>query len=1066
MWNLFWMFSDSADFPRWKEKKVKEFTFRMKNERLNLAIVSVGVIIVLILGITDIKPGAAASANKSLVIALDGVRADALLQANTPNIEGLINNTWSASYKTAYSFSAQTIFDADPWSGPNHASIMTSVTSAKHQVTGNDNVGLGNYATWPHYLKRLETANPSLNTAYLVSWATDLQIPSNADYIKQETDAANTARVVNILNGTFSDTSWAAGTDPDAMFLFLDEPDHAGHAYGFSPAIANYITALQTVDGQIGQILTALKARPNFSNENWQIIITSDHGGSPDLNHGYPRADNWTIPFIVTSKTVQAGELAGTASNVDTAITALAHMGLTTTGLGLDGVVRGASVLPANTNALLDGLVVNLRLDNNYADSSGHGNNASGVGAPLLRSIGGKFGGYATLNTTTGPQYISLGTPADLNFGTTTDFSVSLWFRASAAQAGDPVIIGNKNWGSGANKGWTLTYVDATNMGLNLASSSADRKDLKQLTNTTNEWWFLAGTVDRDGNAVFYAGTPGGVMYRISGNASLVGDLTSTLPTNIGQDGTGAYSPNLVGDIDDLGIWRRSLTTDEILYLYNNGTGRQIPTSAPTPTPDPNYNYVQNPGFESGSFFDWGQWNDMSVVNNNQRSGSYALRAGNSPASSEQTISNLSPNTLYTLTGWAKLASGSTGGVYLGVKSYGGPETQVNVATTTYSPATISFATGAFNTSATIYCYRYSGSGYAYCDDFNLISLGSAPATPTPLPTSTPMGNYVLNAGFETGSLSPWGAWNNSVVNSDAHSGAYAMQIGSSTGSGEQTISGLSANTAYVLTGWVKTSSSSVTAQAGVKNYGGSETYQASTNTNYTQLSINFTTGVNNTTAQIYCYKPTSNGYVYCDDFQLAVTNGAPTATPTLTPTYTVTPTNTPTPANSGWVNPGANAAGTGGDGNGIESNPSNGYTDNALFGTDTNSGTNTNTSCSNTGKDRHIFYGYGLSFIPAGSTILGLEVQLQAKVDSTSGSPKSCVELSWDGGTTWTLAKASDLFTTTEAGYILGGSADIWGRAWNATELGNLQVRITNVASNTSRDFSLDWVAVRVTYK
>ena len=59
-----------------------------------------------------------------------------------------------------------------------------------------------------------------------------------------------------------------------------------------------------------------------------------------------------------------------------------------------------------------------------------------------------------------------------------------------------------------------------------------------------------------------------------------------------------------------------------------------------------------------------------------------------------------------------------------------------------------------------------------------------------------------------------------------------------------------------------------------------------------------------------------------------------------------------------------------------------------------------TTTTCTDSGKDRHVFYSYNLSSVPGGSTIRGIEVQLQMKVDSTSGSPKSCLELSWDGGT------------------------------------------------------------------
>lgn len=86
-------------------------------------------------------------------------------------------------------------------------------------------------------------------------------------------------------------------------------------------------------------------------------------------------------------------------------------------------------------------------------------------------------------------------------------------------------------------------------------------------------------------------------------------------------------------------------------------------------------------------------------------------------------------------------------------------------------------------------------------------------------------------------------------------------------------------------------------------------------------------------------------------------------------------------------------------------------------------------------------------------------------KADSATGTPKSCIELSWNGGTTWTAAKTSTTFTTTEATYILGSGTDTWGRAWTTNELSNFRVRITNVSSNNSRDFSLDWIPVRISY-
>lgn len=168
----------------------------------------------------------------------------------------------------------------------------------------------------------------------------------------------------------------------------------------------------------------------------------------------------------------------------------------------------------------------------------------------------------------------------------------------------------------------------------------------------------------------------------------------------------------------------------------------------------------------------------------------------------------------------------------------------------------------------------------------------------------------------------------------------------------------------------------------------------------------------------------------------------------------------------TGFTNPSANAADSGGDGDGYGTNPTRAYSDNASFATDSNSGNNTGTNCTGADKDKHRYYNYGFS-LPSGANINGIEVRLDSKVDSIVGSPKQCVQLSWDGGTSWTTAKSTSTLTTGEVSYTLGGSADTWGRTWTNTNFSNanLRVRVIDVASDTSRDFSLDWAAVNVYY-
>lgn len=86
--------------------------------------------------------------------------------------------------------------------------------------------------------------------------------------------------------------------------------------------------------------------------------------------------------------------------------------------------------------------------------------------------------------------------------------------------------------------------------------------------------------------------------------------------------------------------------------------------------------------------------------------------------------------------------------------------------------------------------------------------------------------------------------------------------------------------------------------------------------------------------------------------------------------------------------------------------------------------------------------------------------------MNNNNGTTRLCVELSWNGGTSWTAAKVLTLTSTAETTYQFGGAADTWGRTWTAAELSNanFRVRFTDATSN-NKTYRLDYVAVQVTY-
>ena len=256
----------------------------------------------------------------------------------------------------------------------------------------------------------------------------------------------------------------------------------------------------------------------------------------------------------------------------------------------------------------------------------------------------------------------------------------------------------------------------------------------------------------------------------------------------------------------------------------------------------------------------------------------------------------------------------------------------------------------------------------------------------------------------------------------------------------------------------------------------------------------------------VYPFLPSGN--ILISDIQRGLIvvreqNAAPTPTPAITNTPTVTPspsatkppagtntpTNTPIPSNTPtpiwtptatqtsstgstvFLSPATHAAQTSsaGDNNGFEVGAANAHADAGGVAQDVNSGTHNSSSCTANTKDKHRFSDFNI-ILPGGATVRGIEVRLDAFADSTSSAPRMCVQLSWDGGATWTSAKQTTTLTTSEATYILGGPVDTWGRAWTLANLSNtsFRVRVIDVASGSgagSRDFSLDWISVRVSY-
>ena len=223
---------------------------------------------------------------KVLIIGIDGVRSDAMQKANTPNLDNLIANGI---------FSPDALNDDITISGPGWSANLCGVWSDKHLVTGNNFSG-NNYDDFPPIFKYVNDFNPDLHSVSICHWA-----PINDEIVQDYADfKLNVSSDLELRNQA---VDYLSVNDPDLMFLHFDDVDHAGHATGFSKDNPEYISAIEVVDTQLTLILSSIEQRPNYANEDWLILVTTDHGGN-GTSHGGNTFGEQNVFVIASGKNI------------------------------------------------------------------------------------------------------------------------------------------------------------------------------------------------------------------------------------------------------------------------------------------------------------------------------------------------------------------------------------------------------------------------------------------------------------------------------------------------------------------------------------------------------------------------------------------------------------------------------------------------------------------------------------------------------------------------------------------------------------------------------------------
>lgn len=255
--------------------------------------------------------------------------------------------------------------------------------------------------------------------------------------------------------------------------------------------------------------------------------------------------------------------------------------------------------LPSDVSSLKNGLAAYLPFNGNLQDASGNNRNGTAVGTPTFDA--GKVGSNAVKISNEAASsthnFVTLGSNAEFTPGQSSDFTVAFWMKTERV-SGDPAIIGTKNWGSGNNPGWLIGTQTDGRLEWNYRRVNADglsRKDLDALGQglAANEWHHVTVVFQINGNAVSYVD---GAAVDSRTIAPGTGDLSDpALAFNIGQDGTGVYDSDWSGLLDEVAVWNRALTADEVGILHALGViGTALDGSGGTVAPTLTFSVTGN----------------------------------------------------------------------------------------------------------------------------------------------------------------------------------------------------------------------------------------------------------------------------------------------------------------------------------------------------------------------------------------------------------------------------------------------------------------------------------------
>lgn len=232
--------------------------------------------------------------------------------------------------------------------------------------------------------------------------------------------------------------------------------------------------------------------------------------------------------------------------------------------------------------ALTDNLVSYWKLDETSGTrSDSHGSNNLTDNNTVTYTASGKINNAGTF-TAANSEYLSITDASQTGLDITTDLTISAWmYITSAPTSGNEYTLVSKLSGSSSSYG--LRYFNnggTLQLAAFMYDSSAPTTNInynKNVTLSTSTWNHIVYTFKSStSTAEFYVnGSSIGTVTDASAND--INNSTAKFTIGAAFEGANRF---MNGNLDEIGIWSRVITSGEVTSLYNSGSGFAYPFTA------------------------------------------------------------------------------------------------------------------------------------------------------------------------------------------------------------------------------------------------------------------------------------------------------------------------------------------------------------------------------------------------------------------------------------------------------------------------------------------------------